>query len=184
MDDSRNLASLDPAGRGVRVAFRREGDRWVHSLESTDGTGAWIPVWKTSHLAWSEPWPASPPLQSLERSKLPDGRTAFLLVGMSGTSHWSASIEQGQAPGELVFDIACRMSKLPAAGVAQLGSDYERIDLAAPDGIEFATLEDVTDTEIQVEANRARIRPLAIPQRLPGTARWRYRVSCPSTIKP
>ena len=266
MEETYSLTSLDAAGRGVRVVFRRHGDRWVHALDALSeprgvefersplerfeeflqgrgkritqprrklvefvfcreqsfdadelttalserpgrsavsrpsiyrtlselvdagllrklevggrvvyDRGGWREAWQSAEGDAKEPWPASPALQSLHVSTLPDGREAILLVGMAGTSHWSASIETG-TPGELIFDIACRMSKLPDE-TSRLGSAYK---ICPPDGdplLHFECLPGVKDTEIQTTPNSRVIRPVCLPSRLPGTARWQYRIT-------
>ena len=65
-------------------------------LASVEGTAA-------------EPWPASPPFQQAHLESRPGGRQVVLLVGMAGSSHWSASVEIDPASDAALFDVACRM---------------------------------------------------------------------------
>jgi hypothetical protein len=66
------------------------------SIHSKEGTSA-------------EEWPASPALQSVNLQEIRSGQPAAFLVGMSGKSHWSASVETIPNEGALVFDVACRV---------------------------------------------------------------------------
>ena len=154
------LAVVDSCGKGVRVVFEKCGDRWQHAIERVsgdDGTRTLVSVEGNA----ADDWPASPPFQELSRETLPDGRTVLFLVGRAGTSHWSASIEAASDPPQLIFDIACRHNQAPQ----QLGSAYAR-------QTEGLALEPLLG-----ESSRDAILPQTITKRLPGTTRWKYRVT-------
>ena len=115
-------------GLRLRVDFIKLADRYGHRLSvvQRDETGheTLVPLAESVEGASDEPWPPSPPLQSLSIEKLADGRTAALLLGMAGSNHWSASITQ-TVEGAIEFDCACRYSQTPQA----LGSAYKAAPL-------------------------------------------------------
>jgi len=112
----------------LRVDFIKLADRYGHELSAVIREGSSenvVPLCASVEGASDDPWPPSPPLQSLSIEKLSDGRTAALLVGMAGRSHWSASIAtkpDESVKGMLEFDYACRF-----AGEAQSASCEYRI---------------------------------------------------------
>src|SRR5947208_6718154 len=117
---------MDAPGRNglmLRVEFRWNNDRFKHVVSIVDVTGQATPLLESLEGTPSDPWPPSPPLQSLHIEKLSDGRRATLLVGMAGRSHWSASIEVALGEAKLVFDLACRHTQQPQ----RLGSRYRRL---------------------------------------------------------
>jgi len=115
-----SLASLAASGAGLAVQFAWLGDRYQHVVLLQRPDGSTRPLLASVEGNAADDWPESPPLQSLSIERLAEGRTAALLVGMAGRSHWSASIEARGDGGELVFDLACRHR----ANLAQLGSRY------------------------------------------------------------
>lgn len=67
-------------------------------------------------------WPKSPPFQQIVSEPLgADKKPVLLGVGMSGKSHWSASIESDSLSDAIAFDMACRVAQVPAF----LGSTYK-----------------------------------------------------------
>ncbi len=112
-------------GHKLRVEFFKQGDRYAHRLSAVlveeDGSRRVIPLAESVEGTADEPWPPSPPLQSLSMEEMPVAGRAALLVGMAGRSHWSASIELdliGKDPPR--FDLACRFTTVPE----RLGSTY------------------------------------------------------------
>src|SRR4029450_2825657 len=85
-----------------------------------------------------------PPLQNLSIEQLAPGRRVALLVGMSGSSHWSASIESVPGQSAFVFDIACRTTR----GGASLGSLYR---IHVPDDVRYALVSELT-CDVQPDA--------------------------------
>ncbi len=68
----------------------------IQLLESIEGTADQL-------------WPSSPPFQEAHLEPRADGRQVVLLVGMAGSSHWSASVEIDPQTHTALFDVACRM---------------------------------------------------------------------------
>jgi hypothetical protein len=168
------------AGEHLRVRFTRLGDRWTHAIEASDANGL---LWRLESLegAADEFWPPSPPLQSLQWHAPAQGEPVALLVGMAGSSHWSATIA---ADGNhLLFDIACRLSAQPIS----LGSSYRLSDsagqplplsasqpkihllpLATADASPGSVISDSGRITVCIEDPRSN---------LPRTVRWHYAVS-------
>jgi hypothetical protein len=117
------LESKSAGGTRLRITFVRRGDRYGHRLSAVlvgqAGGESIVPLAESVEGTSDDPWPPSPPLQSVSIEKLPDGRTVALLVGMAGRSHWSASIEEVREQCGVQFDLACRCQ---APGT--LGSQY------------------------------------------------------------
>ena len=112
----------------------------------------------------------SPPLQNLSMETLPDGRRVALPLGMSGGSHWSASIEPDPCRAGLIFDIACRH----AAEAVWLGNRYRQLSDA---GIKLIFESDSDAVLVEAVAN---IRPAtaATPK---GTTRWKFAIRVKGT---
>src|SRR5437773_7625601 len=120
------IDAVDYSGASLRVEFTWRGDRYGHVISLMNATGQTMLLFESIEGAHDDDWPPSPPLQSLSIEKLADGRSAALLVGMAGRSHWSASIETTVGALVLVFDVACRHSQAPK----WLGSRYRRLSPA------------------------------------------------------
>ncbi len=168
------------AGDHLRVRFVRRGDRWTHAIEASDANGL---LWRLESIegAANEAWPSSPPLQSLQWHTPAQKEPVALLVGMAGSSHWSATIA---ADGNrLLFDIACRLSAQPVS----LGSSYR---LSGPAGqplrliasqrtIQLLSLASADAPPGTVISDNGRITARIDDPRanLPRTVRWQYAVS-------
>lgn len=155
------------SGGGLRIVFVRRGDRFGHTIESVvDGQPR--VVFASVEGDAAEPWPASPPFQQLHFEDRPEGKRVALLVGMAGTSHWSASVEFDATRGEAIFDVACRMRSAPV----QLGSLYaghEPYDWIHPlEGVQARTADGVS------------VGPISQPVEIPCTLRWKYVVRPPA----
>ena len=105
-------------GHKLRVEFFKVADRYAHRLSAVlvqdDGSRKVVPLAESVEGTADDPWPPSPPLQSLSMEEMPVAGRAALLVGMAGRSHWSASIELdliGKDPP--CFDLACRFTTVP-----------------------------------------------------------------------
>ena len=169
-------------------------DRHAHTLAIIDGDRL-IPLLASCEGSADDPWPPSPPLQSLHTEQRPGG-PCLLLVGMVGPNHWSVSIEPRDS--ELTFDVACRIKRWPGGdGAVTLGSGYRSmvaaqptspgqlmvpvadaelyIDSVAPDDYQPAAQLVVTDTGFRV------VRLLDRDQPLPVTVRWRFRMALHET---
>src|SRR5690606_18911062 len=89
----------------------RDGDRIAHRVDVLDRR-EFVPVLASLEGRPHDIWPSSPALQTVHLETRPGGEVA-LLVGMAGTSHFSASIETDRAAGQVAFDIACRTASQP-----------------------------------------------------------------------
>lgn len=161
------LRAVDAAGRGLRVVFTFEHDRWRHRIDQIvgeQGTTVWRSVEGTAH----DDWPASPALQDLSLETLPNGRQVIFLVGKAGSSHWSASIEAANEPPRLIFDVACRHGAAPG----YLGSQYAASTSDA--AIAFAK-SDLASTQLTIHEQSAVVTPeLASSLKPLQTTRWKY----------
>jgi hypothetical protein len=119
------VQSVDAEGTGLRVVFVWRGDRWGHVITAIVEAGKEnekaAPILISREGSADEPWPPSPPLQSLSIEQRASGAVA-LLVGMAGRSHWSLSVEGIVGASQIRFDAAARLSGEPS----WLGSVYLR----------------------------------------------------------
>jgi hypothetical protein len=161
--------TLTAADSGLYVEFAWRGDRYQHVIAIRQADGTRRPLLESVEGSEADDWPPSPPLQSLTIEELANGRTAALLVGMAGRSHWSASIEATPGGGELVFDLACRHS----GNCDQLSSRYRWLIPADQQALMTiaASPGRVTD-----DGEVLTISPASDSNTKP-TARWRFVVS-------
>jgi hypothetical protein len=110
------IQSLDERGCGLRVVFFKPesaNDRYGHVIATVQNAGQStekvVPQLLSSEGMGADGWPKSAPLQGLSIESRPKGSVA-LLVGMSGQSHWSASVEAIAGQNKLIFDVACRVA--------------------------------------------------------------------------
>jgi hypothetical protein len=166
------------AGERLQVRFAWRGDRWAHTIEARDNGRA---IWRLeSQQTGDDPnWPPSPALQSLQLTAVPGRGNVALLLGMAGSSHWSASVEADSVGEQITFDIACRISTKPA----NLGSNYslqmlEDGKTARTDGprIELITSPESDAAQLSVETGEQKIVVRVATEQLstPQTVRWRY----------
>ncbi|HEY2882539.1 MAG TPA: hypothetical protein VGJ15_08900 [Pirellulales bacterium] len=150
-------------GRHVEQRIEcRSGDLFLPALASLEGNAE-------NH------WPTSPALQSVHVESRPEGKVA-LLVGMAGTSHWSASVLADTKHDQIVFDIACRVKTEPR----WLGSSYRllnsesRISSSDQWPVQIAPL-----PPLRVETNDEQISLVAPLEAgpLPRTVCWQYAIS-------
>src|SRR5262245_46638593 len=191
-DNALFVESVTDRGHRLRVDFFKLADRYGHRLSivlvDEGGHEKLVPLAESVEGTCDDPWPPSPPLQSLSIEKLAEGRTAALLVGMAGKCHWSASI--GTVPNEpeigtIEFDFACRSADLPCL----LASEYRaflgvEVGLDQKTGLlvlrfktEFVIIkamqgcqqpERVADSQFRFALQKQQLRPAE-------TLRWRYR---------
>lgn len=178
------IETRDERGRGLRVEFLRERDRYGHRVSVvSDGREATLLV--SQEGSDEDHWPPSPPLQQLSIEEREAGRHVALLLGMAGKSHWSLSVEPGSQPLSFVFDVACRLRDNPG----YLGSTYQFHGHADPssDGCLIASSSarlwlgpvafDHNASTISRDPQRQLL--LVEPQRMLRSAllvRWRYEV--------
>lgn len=172
----------------LRVDFIKLADRYRHELSAVIREGSIenvIPLCSSVEGTSDDPWPPSPPLQSLSIEKLSDGRTAALLVGMAGKSHWSASIAEVAGFAAIEFDFACRCAEVPA----RLGCEYraaQQIDVVHDKpGVlllqpAFGIMILISSQQLVAQAERTdrtfRFEPSGNPFAGSRTARWKYGV--------
>lgn len=165
----------------LRIAYEKQGDRYAHRILFVDSSGD-TTLLESVESAEDVPWPDSPPLQDFEIEPRGSSEKVALLVGMAGTSHWSASVEVQR--GQLHFDIACRLRHTPS----QLGSTYQVRDAKISEGNDGAfaihsadgktvelTPHQEFSTQVELlEDNRVWIGPENTETELPATVRWQY----------
>jgi hypothetical protein len=158
----------------LRVIFDWSGDRFGHRVERRVA-GEWRLVLETVEGSADEVWPPSPALQSLHIEHREAGPVA-LLVGKSGTSHWSASVELLDSRTGFQIDIACRVQTAPGrlGSVYQVAGspDWSLVKVAAPQQQAICNL---------IEQHRSKswhVRPFIDSScGFPCTIRWRYTIS-------
>lgn len=93
----------------LKVAFFKLCDRFSHRVLVKHDEN-WSVVLESIEGSDQESWPASPPFQQIVGEPIgKDGRMVLLGVGLSGTGHWSVSVDENDS-GAIVFDVACRVS--------------------------------------------------------------------------
>lgn len=128
MPDPESLVARSLDGRVLRLDFHWRGDRYAHQFFlAAAGEPLTAPSVATSvEGSADETWPASPAFQQLlVEDRGARGRVA-LLVGMSGSNHWSASVEPVPGQAAWLFDVACRVRELPEVS----RSTYRRLNTA------------------------------------------------------
>lgn len=190
------LQVLDRHGRGLRVTWVQDGDRYAHEIAVVDGSAATVCLW--SELGRDrDPWPASPPLQQDSRQVSARGRAKALFLGMAGSSHWSQSIESDDSGlAVLIFDVACRVPVRPP----WLGSTYRanaELMALSPSCVRLETAEGCHLTltaltgqapaaafpcSLVVDAGQVAITPDLGQLQLPATVRWRYRIALDAAL--
>lgn len=169
------LDSIGLNGDILRIEFVKQGDRYRHLLSMVDSGIEPHPLCESIEGTADDPWPPSPPLQSLRFETLSDSRQVALLLGMAGRGHWSASIEPVAGEAAFLFDVACRAEAFDG----WLGSQYRA--LSVPRGqatpLEFGLL-DATEfpTDLVSTDEAIRIRRVVPQNAIRRTLRWKYRV--------
>jgi hypothetical protein len=153
----------------LRVVFRWRGDRYGHTIERLID-GNWWPLLESIEGTADDDWPPSPVLQSLHIERRPSGPVA-LLVGQAGSSHWSASVEADWDRSELVFDVACRVTRCDS----QVGSTYRALQ---PDTDSLiALVARLNDSIVSAKGDSDwTIGPGRIAE-APATIQWRYSIA-------
>ena len=103
------------AGRALRVVFDWHVDRFTHTVGVVDGDH-FEPLLVSVEGMADDHWPRNPAFQNLSMME-----STALLVGMAGTSHYSASVEA--VSSAIRFDMACRVKQQPE----YLGSEYQTL---------------------------------------------------------
>lgn len=181
----RVLEILGRGGRGLRVTFTWDEDRFGHEIAYLEGPAATVCL-KAELGVEQDPWPASPALQQLSLEGLQSDRPRALLVGMAGKSHWSQSVEADATAASLTFDVACRVQRQPR----WLGSSYRtlhdawrsptadgRIAMGSQIELNIEPAAGSPPSRIERVGDLLVIAPDLRTLRLPTTVRWKYRVT-------
>lgn len=172
MSETESIAATAADGTQLEVRFARLADRYAHELWGKGIDSDWQRLAVSIEGTPLDDWPPSPAFQQLLIETRGPGRRIGLLVGMSGSSHWSGSIEPVDGHAAMQFDLACRVKQSPR----EIGSRYQRSD-----GPESATLDLSWDVEAPATLEQAdagpRIMAAAAETRLPATIRWRFRIA-------
>jgi hypothetical protein len=172
-------------GGSLRITFPAGDDRYPHTIAAVDGDRL-LPFLASAEGSPNDFWPPSPPLKDLHFEQLDDNHRIAMLVGLSGRSHWSMSVEIEPVSGRVLFDVACRLHEEPPVPLASTYRTMvaaeqvaERaIELAAPDAllrIEAATsCDESISSLLEVTATGFAVRPAAPHGPLPRTVRWQY----------
>ena len=149
------LQTTDDRGRGLRVTFVWNQDRYSHTVAIVQGERL-LPLLASDECGDDPGWPLAPPLQQLSIEPRADGCHVALGVGMAGRSHWSISVEPIAGEPGFLFDIACRTVARPAF----LGTRYRSQvpAMVAPDH---------ASAELEISGTRVRVRAVAIAQQPP-----------------
>lgn len=174
-----HLESSDSSGHLLRLVFEQIADRVAHRIEVLDSSGDKLAGFRSVEGTSADEWPASPALQSCSFQEIRPGQTAAFLVGMSGKSHWSASIEAISGQGALHFDFACRVAQPPQ----WLGTTYAIDSLSPRSGTQFqlgsagmaVNIENAPEHCIfEVRGKSLQLSCVQKAEKYPSTLRWRY----------
>lgn len=145
------LEDVDNFGRGLRLEFLRLSDRHAHRILAVGFEDAHVTLLESVEGKPADAWPPSPALQALNIDELVLGKSTSaspvaMLVGMSGKTHWSLSVEpyagrlrgvevRSNTVGGMLFKAACRL-KEPAPVVGSRYSLGRRVRAeATPTGL-------------------------------------------------
>lgn len=177
-------------GAGLRVVFRRLGDRFAHRVELVEGPYS-APILESLEGEPDDPWPPSPPLQELHFEDRPAGQRLALLVGRAGASHWSLSVEWDPLSSRFSFDVACRVRSAPA----WLGSRYRLPGAAAGSGpidasagvalpggrrLRTESVDDQPVCKLIRQVGELQLHPAPVAGPWPKTSRWQYSITAAS----
>jgi hypothetical protein len=202
------VASLEDraaTGRGIRIEFLRSHDRHAHRILAVGCEELPVPLLASVEGTAEEPWPPSPAFQAINLEDLPDREEsaesprAAMLVGMSGSTHWSMCVkplsrmstaEDSPARTGFFFDAAGRLKSAPKVlstrysvgkrvrakqmsngTLLHFGSGQCRLDTCAPDGTGDPTGWQLADRGCEL---RHELRPDRFSSQLPATIRWAY----------
>jgi hypothetical protein len=183
--DTAVLDARRPDGRGLRIHFSWQEDRYGHEIAYVDDQTTDTLLVTESGSAQAH-WPVSPPLQQISWLESPHQRRVALLVGMAGKSHWSLSVEADQKEARLSLDVACRFHRLPP----WLGSTYRCLRTFSgqhPGPVHFRVGRLVgtmvaespdADQPVALDVSGARLSIVPSLDRInaPATVRWKYQV--------
>jgi hypothetical protein len=176
------LESSDSSGHKLRLFFEQASDRVSHRIEVLDPAGCCLASIHSKEGTSAEEWPASPALQSVNLQEIRSGQPAAFLVGMSGKSHWSASVETIPNEGALVFDVACRVHEQSQwLGTKYIAEYFPHDGLTifrhSKSGIEVAVYDpDDTCRGLALNGQQLELPCLDKGKGYPITLRWKYHI--------
>lgn len=190
-DQAIGFNSLDAEGNGLRVEFFREADRYAHRVLAVSAHRQSVELLRSIEGAPDEEWPQSPALQALNVDQVVHDGGPAALIGMSGRSHWSLSVERRPETGgaALWFDAACRLRSAPrdcrssyrlASKVQSIGEDRAAVEFESPSGAFVLRLLTASDPpcgtcRVAAAANRCVVQvDLSEVHETSRTVRWGY----------
>ena len=176
--------SITSRNGSLRINFVWSNDRFAHTVEWLSEAGNWQPLLSSLEGTPDNAWPPSPPFQEVEPHVGGSGLTCLLAVGLAGTSHWSASIEEirheGQPDSEcrIRFDVACRLK----GSASTLESTYQVSQSLRRDASELTAYTDpngcqvrlVSTSDVEAGSSTIAVRPQPMATDEPTTVRWMY----------
>ncbi len=176
-----NRVAKDPhvtAGQ-LRLDFIQLADRFAQRLCCLQGETSHALIESLESSA-DEHWPTSPPLQQLHFEQQA-GNPIAMLVGMAGTSHWSAAVTVED--NGLNFDVACRTAAQPGwlGSTFQVGEDARLSVTEAGQVVEVSRsdarilITAIGETELQIKDAVIQLTPSLNASS--QTQRWRYRIA-------
>jgi hypothetical protein len=169
----------------LRVVFTRSRDRIAHRVLAVGPDKSPV-LLESIEGSDEEDWPPSPAFREVHLERRADDQQVAFLVGMAGSSHWSASIAADAASGRLSFDVACRLREVPR----QLGSCYTAVPSSSFDARRITLQDNAASYALDLgdavsnpanlldDEQRVQIAVAALPasQKFPVTLRWQYAI--------
>lgn len=170
----------------LRLEFHKTEDRWAHSL-LVAGPEQTKAVLTSVEGTSDDDYPASPPVQDIDRHVLPGGE-ALLSVGMAGNGHWSTSYSVDDSEGRptIKADLACLLKKTDCTE-KWLGSTYsvdKRVTVqGVAGGVRFVLNEIEIDlvanpeyASVKLDGERIVVTPLNFSGRKNEATRWLFSI--------
>jgi hypothetical protein len=109
-DQAACINALDARGFGLRVEFFHTDDRYAHRVIAVGGNCGETALLESIEDD-DQDCPNRPALQALNLDQLREQGEPAALIGMSGSCHWSLSVEKRTKEGTIgiLFDAACRI---------------------------------------------------------------------------
>ena len=190
------INAIDRSGIRLGVQFKWLDGQYGHSV-SVDRRGSCTLLLESLEGGDDNDWPPSPPIQEISDCTIESDANrgeALLFVGAAGHSHWAMTLTirdhwidpVARTQPEIVFDVACRVSELPA----WLGTSYrvlcgqvavsEKLQQARVPADAPACLIIGENANVKLETATGAYpivrceAPAASTTSLPDTVRWRY----------
>lgn len=139
-DESADILAIDALG--VRLAFRRDGDRWTHAIEIVEG-GASRELARAVEGGDDPGRVPSPAFQELQFQREGDGAEVIqaLLVGRSGPHYASAVFTVRETAGEVRIEVEvadrCREPIASLASTYVVGLSTDLLGDASPSRVSW-----------------------------------------------